>query len=397
MAIDFNDDQIGKLRNLGIEIGMGGVMSSGNDFRIKKNNNFKIVAGSVVFGMVGFGMVMLLKKDGSTKTSNIEIKTPDDEAVARISPIQTNIQKHLLASQQYYSQALQAQTNGTSQEVIEFLNKSLEEAGKAIANFGDDFRGYQQRGKIYQSLISTTETLSEQDKQFLNQAINDLSRAYKLNTELAEISRDLANLYAKAGDATKTIFYLSETIRIEPTKAQNFYDLARIQSQSGDVVSALETYKQLVWLVSDTSQKQIIEAEKESLEKILADNPDLKQKTNTKYIPTPTEGILREGPKIEASKKSNVIIAAAEEKEELEVSGMTESNSYSGEAKLGANQADVEIKNENLTSQSQVYVTIVKGGKNQVLRVKSKTESSFRVGLDVPIAEDIEFKWWIID
>lgn len=397
MAIDFNDDQIGKLRNLGIEIGMGGVMSSGNDFKIKKNNNFKIVAGSVVFGMVGFGIVMLLKKDGSTKNSKIEVKTPDNEVVARISPIQTNIQKHLLASQQYYSQALQAQTMGSSQEVIEFLNKSLEEAGTAVANFGDDFRGYQQRGKIYQSLISTTETLNEQDKQFLGQAINDFSKAYKLNTELAEISRDLANLYARTGDTTKTIFYLSETIRIEPTKAQNFYDLARIQSQSGDLVSALETYKQLVWLVSDSGQKQIIEAEKQSLEKILAENPDLKQKTNTKYIPTPTEGILREGPKIEASKKNNVIIAAADEKEMLEVSGMTESNSYSGEATLAANQADVEIKNENLTNESQVYVTIVKGGKNQVLRVKSKTDSSFRVGLDVPINEEVEFKWWIID
>jgi len=397
MAIDFSDNQIGKLRNLGIEIGMGGVMSSGNDFKIKKNNNLKIVAGSVVFSMIGFGVVMLLKKDGVTKESNIEVKTPDNEVVARISPTQINIQKHLLASQQYFSQALQAQSMGEAQEVIQFLNKSLEEAGMAIANFGDDFRGYQQRGKIYQSLISASEILNEQDKQFLSQAIADLSKAYKLNTELAEISRDLANLYAKAGDATKTIFYLSETIRIEPTKAQNFYDLARIQNQSGDIVSALETYKQLVWLVSDTNQKQIIEAEKQSLEKILAENPDLKQKTKVDYIPTPTEGILREGPKIEASRKSNVIIAAAEEKEELEVTGMTESNSYSGEATLAANQADVEIKNENLTADAQVYVSIIKGGKNQVLRVKSKTDSSFRVGLDIPIAEEIEFKWWIID
>jgi len=397
MAIEFRDDQIGKLRNLGIEIGMGEVVSSGNDFKIKKNNNFKIVAGSVVFSMVGFGMVMLLKKDGATKNTNIEVKTPDNEVVARISPTQTNIQKHLLASQQYFSQALQAQSMGEAQEVIEFLNKSLEEAGMAITNFSDDFRGYQQRGKIYQSLISASEILNEQDKQFLSQAINDFSKAYKLNTELAEISRDLANLYAKAGDATKTIFYLSETIRIEPTKAQNFYDLARIQSQSGDIVSALDTYKQLVWLVSDTNQKQIIEAEKQSLEKILAENPDLKQKTKIDYIPTPTEGILREGPKIEAGKKSNVIIAAAEEKEVLEVTGMTESNSYSGEARLSANQADVEIKNENLTSSAQVYVSITKGGKNQVLRVKSKTDSSFRVGLDVPINEDIEFKWWIIE
>ena len=397
MSINLNDDQIGKLRNLGIEIGMGGVISSGDDFKIKKNSNLKIVVGSVVFSMVGFGIVMLLKKDGTTKTTNIEIKTPDNEVVARISPTQTNIQKHLLASQQYYSQALQAQSVGNSQEVVQFLNKSLEEAGQAIVNFSDDFRGYQQRGKIYQSLVSASETLNEQDKQFLSQAINDLNMAYKLNTELAEISRDLANLYARAGDASKTIFYLSETIRIEPTKAQNFYDLARIQSQSGDIVSALETYKQLVWLVSDTNQKQIIEAEKQSLEKILTENPGLKQKTRVDYIPTPTEGILRQGPKIEASRKSNVIIAAAEEKERLEVAGMTESNSYSGVAVLPANQSEIEINNNKLASNTQIYITIVKGGKNQVLRVKSKTDSSFRVGLDVPIAEDIEFKWWIID
>jgi len=58
---------------------------------------------------------------------------------------------------------------------------------------------------------------------------------------------------------------------------------------------------------------------------------------------------------------------------------------------------EIEINNNKLASNTQIYITIVKGGKNQVLRVKSKTDSSFRVGLDVPIAEDIEFKWWIID
>jgi len=71
---------------------------------------------------------------------------------------------------------------GNSQEVVQFLNKSFEEAGQAIVNFSDDFRGYQQRGKIYQSLVSASETLNEQDKQFLSQAINDLNMAYKLNT-----------------------------------------------------------------------------------------------------------------------------------------------------------------------------------------------------------------------
>ncbi len=76
---------------------------------------------------------------------------------------------------------------------------------------------------------------------------------------------------------------------------------------------------------------------------------------------------------------------------------MTESNSMSGTAILPSGQTDIEIRNENINEGSQIYVSAIRGGKNLALRVKSKTDLFFGVGLDMPSNEEIEFRWWIID
>ena len=55
------------------------------------------------------------------------------------------------------------------------------------------------------------------------------------------------------------------------------------------------------------------------------------------------------------------------------------------------------IDNNKLSSSSQVYVSIISGGKNQNLQVISKSNDSFVVGLPKAINEDIQFKWWIIN
>ena len=400
MSNGFNGDQINKLNSLGIEIGMGTVGQK-QSINFSKNKTAWYLVPMVGLGLAGIGIGLSLTKKDDKTSQYVEIKQTDGSVVARTTPAKTSsssIQQHLLSSQQYFSQALQVQSSGGSnQEVVDFLNKSIDEASQAVANFPDDFRSWQQRGKIYQSLVSQGDQLTEQDSSFLKQAISDLSKSYQLNNDSVEVNRSLASMYARVGDANNTIRYLTEAIRIEPTKAQNFYDLAKIQSQSGQVAGALETYKQLIWLVSDNDQKEILEKEKIALEKILAENPDLSVDTKIGIVPSPTGELERDGPVIKASTDNGVVIAAYEDREEMEVSGMTESNSMSGTAILANGQTEVEIENSNLSASTQVYVSAIKGGKNQVLRVKSKTDSSFKVGLDLAIGEDIEFKWWIIN
>jgi len=400
MSNGFNGDQVNKLNSLGIEIGMGTVGQK-QSINFSKNNAAWYLVPMVGLGLAGIGIGLSLTKKNDKTSQYVEIKQTDGSVVARTTPAKTSsssIQQHLLSSQQYFSQALQAQgSGGSSQEVVDFLNKSIDEASQAVANFPDDFRSWQQRGKIYQSLISQSEQLTEQDSSFLKQAISDLDKSYQLNNDSVEVNRSLASMYARVGDANNTIRFLTEAIRIEPTKAQNFYDLAKIQSQSGQVAGALETYKQLIWLVSDNDQKEILEKEKIALEKILAENPDLSVDTKIGIVPSPTGELERDGPVIKASTDNGVVIAAYEDREEMEVSGMTESNSMSGTAILANGQTEVEIENGNLSESSQVYVVAIRGGKNQVLRVTSKGETFFKVGLDLAIGEDIEFKWWIIN
>jgi hypothetical protein len=76
---------------------------------------------------------------------------------------------------------------------------------------------------------------------------------------------------------------------------------------------------------------------------------------------------------------------------------ITDSNALSGNATLLANQKEIVISNNQLSSSSQVYVSIISGGKNQNLQVLSKSNDSFTIGLTKSINEDIQFKWWIIN
>jgi hypothetical protein len=188
---------------------------------------------------------------------------------------------------------------------------------------------------------------------------------------------------------------------LEPTKAQNFYDLAKIQQQVGLLPQALETYNRLITIITDTTQKAQVESEKSVLEKIIAQNPNLKDTSSNSISPSeigdlPSE-ISVDTPTIQALADSSLIIAAPEDGANIAITNQTDSNSLSGNSILSANQKEIIIDNNNLKSTSQVYITATKGGKNQNLQVLSKSEKSFTVGFNSPISENVEFKWWIIN
>lgn len=411
MSQPLTSDQINQLESLGIEIKKE---SPTEDLKIKnfkpkkltsENRNLK----SPIFPLLSIsgltilsfsGLILLKGKTQNTNSSENRNLTSD------ISPSPTqvpkSIQHYLLTSQQYFSQALQLQkqpstsTTNNSSSTIDLLNNSILAATSAIKEFPQDYRGYLQRAQIYQSLVDSK-------PEFLVQAISDLNTSYKLNSNSSEITHLLASLYAKKGDVQNTLAFLNQTIIIEPTKAQNFYDLAKIQQQAGLLPQALQTYNQLLTLVSDSTQKTQITSEKLALEKLVAQNPNAGNNPalqNPSTIDNQTSTIDTknlDSPLIQALADTSLIVAAPETENKVEISNQTESNSLAGNSTLSSGQKQIVITNTNISSSSQVYVTITKGGKNQNLQVLSKSNGSFTVGLDSPINETIEFKWWIIN
>ncbi len=341
--------------------------------------------------IISFGGLLLLKSKNQesllTPQTN-PIQNPQSEVIPTQVP--KSIQHYLLTSQQQFTQALQTQSSDPNQ-TIALVNQSILEATSAIKEFPEDSRGYEQRAHIYQSLL-------ESQPQLLDQAIADYRTAQKLNPNSPEVTRSLASLYGRKGDAQSVINYLAQTVSLEPTKAQNFYDLARIQQQAGFLPQALQTYTRLLTLVSDPSQKQQVESEAKAITQLLSQSPTSTSPSTSEITPvtlkTPSK---TEGPLLQASTNTGPIIAAPETSKDLQVTSLTDSNALSGNAILEADLTSITIPNSNLKPTSQVYLSIVSGGKNQTLQLLSKSKDSFTVGLDSPIAEPITFKWWIIN
>jgi len=395
--MDLTPDQIQKLESLGVK------PLSSTPPRPNKPTIIPLISISGIT-LISFGGLVLLKtKNSSTTTvSPIMNNQPSSESTIP-TQVPKSIQHYLLTSQQYFSQALALQSSSDPENqssIITLLNQSILAATDSIKEFPSDYRGYYQRGRIYLSLADSKPDL-------LNQAIADLTSAEKLNPNSAEITRDLATIYAKKGDATQTLAYLTQTVVLEPTKAQNFYDLAHLQQQTGLVPQALETYNRLLPLITDLSQKTQVENEKSALEKLVAQTSKAStpSQTDPKISITP---VIRQQPTItfdnnpptiqaSISNDTGLIIAAPETSKEINVQNLTDSNSLAGQSILPANTKEITISNNNLTSSSQVYVSPIKGGKHHILQIISKNQNSFTVGFDSPINEEVEFKWWIIN
>jgi len=393
--MDLTPDQITKLESLGVK-----PLSA----TPPKNHQTTFIPLISISGitLISFGGLVLLK----TKNSSPPIVTPiinqSPSGTATPTQIPKSIQHYLLTSQQYFTQALALQSSNASEKqssIIDLLNQSILAASESIKEFPSDYRGYYQRSRIYQSLTDSKPDL-------VDQAISDLIAAEKLNPDSADITRELAALYAKKGDVAQTLAYLTQTVVLEPTKAQNFYDLARLQQQTGLVPQALQTYNRLLPLITDLSQKTQVENEKLALEKLVSQNsatntlpqaPRIPQGIGATPSPKPTIICNDNPPTIQANIGSGLIIAAPETSKDINVNNLTDSNSLAGQSTLPANTKEVTIFNNNLSSSSQVYLSTIKGGDHHTLQILSKSNQSFTVGFDAPISEPVEFKWWIIN
>ena len=343
--------------------------------------------------LLSFGGIFLLKSALSNPApyGRTDVSAPIHNPAQGPTQVPKSIQHFLLTSQQYFTQALQAQSctgsPGGCPSAIESLNQSLTAASDAIKEFPDDYRGYEQRGRIYQSLLDS-------QPQLLANAIADFSAAVGRNPNSADLTRNLATLYARKGDAQSTLTYLTATINLDPTTAQNFYDLAHIQQQIGLIPEALATYDRLLTIVSDPAQKQAVAVEESALEKLVSQNKSPVQTnsiTNSPSIPP-----INSSPLIQANAGTGLIIAAPQTSTDITVSNLSTSNSLAGDSTLPAEGTQITLTNSSLTPSAQIYLTVVSGPKNINLRLLSRSGTNFTVGLDSPAATDVKFKWWIV-
>ncbi|HNY04456.1 MAG TPA: hypothetical protein PKI92_01725 [Candidatus Woesebacteria bacterium] len=389
--MDLSTDQLEKLQNLGLNPPKAPQSAP-------KSSLLPLFSISGLTILSIGGLILLKSKD----TSSLPIDNSSGRSTDKVDNVPTqvpkSIQHYLLASQQYFTRALESQSSCTGSpggcpSVIDYLNQAITAASDAIKSSPSDYRGFEQRARIYQALLDS-------QPQLLDASIADYQQAQKLNPDSAQITRQLASLYAKKGDLQNTLAYLSATVTLEPTKAQNFYDLARLQQQAGLLPDALKTYNSLIPLISDISQKSQLETEKKALENIISKNNFAPTKPSSEVgslTPSPAP-IQTEGNLLEASTRtSGPIIAAPETIDEISVQNQTDSNSLSGTATLPSGQKQITIPNSQLKSSSQVYLTILSGGKNQTLEVLSKSKDSFTAGFISPLSEDVTFKWWIVN
>lgn len=379
--MDLSPQQLQQFKTLGLDTSISIQTST-------KNNLLPLFSISGLTLISIGGLLFLKSKNNSSIILNNSSGSPTEQVNNVPTQVPKSIQHYLLASQQAFSQALSLQSSKTdSNNVISYLNTSITSATTAIKEFPNDYRGFEQRARIYTSLVDS-------QPQLLPAAISDYEQAQKLNPSSADLTRQLASLYAKKGDLQNTINYLSATVSLEPTKAQNFYDLAKIQQQAGLFPDALNTYNQLLLLISDSVQKNQLETEKNTLEKIIAQN-NIKIPLSPTTIPQNTP--MLDSNLLQASTFSSPQIAAPENSPNITLNNQTDSNSLSGTATLASGEKQITIQNSKLSNSSQIYLTIISGGKNQSLELLSKSNNSFTAGFQSSLSENVTFKWWIVN
>jgi len=232
-------------------------------------------------------------------------------------------------------------------------------------------------------------------------------------------------------DIKLAIFYLQKAVEADPTNPDRMKRLAEVQSQAGQINQAKITYQRLLSILPSEEQKTKIEDEIDGLNKLLAQaaadanrnlqgsegSLEVKESTKVEELgeveelaDDNTDITLPESPpKLQASDlaSSNTYIAAPQDTSDgagTRSSEVSKSNAKSGTAVIPAGEKQVEICNNNLGPNTQVYLAPQGNDSNQILFVKSKSPydpdsdhcPNFIAGIAHPLNKNLEFKWWLI-
>ncbi len=354
--------------------------------------------------LAGLTMGQIFNQADSRAEKITSLPTSSSKASSSKQTIQT-ISNYLVTSQTFFSQAIELSqqtestendkslTDANNQRVVELINEAISQATEAILHYPTNSRGWYQRAKIYQ-------TIEKYNEGSIQAATKDIERAVYLEPDNKEYLTFLSSLWQDQNDSKRAIFYLSQAAQANPTDAQLWFKLAKLQTKEGLLVQGYQNYQKVIPLIVDVNQKELVKEEMTAIENLLAQTKGIDFAASIPTISPSTDLYLPDAPaKLEANNLAQQVIIADPEDGEKYTSkeqGEYSSNALSGNGVITASNTEIEIINTNLDDNTQVYVAAIGNTQNEVLRVKSKKEQSFVASISNPISDDLEFKWWII-
>lgn len=340
-----------------------------------------------------FAFFVLPKNGPSQEFSGEAVKT-NAVPFEKIAP--KTISSYLLSSQTLFSKAIEVSLNqADAQEtvkIVDLINEAISMATKAIIHYPTDPRGYAQRAKIY-------EAIEKYSPESSLMALKDWERAAILASNDPQYYLKASQLAEKKDKPLESLDYLRKAQAIAPTEAQILFDLAKKETRLGLLIDAKATYEKLLALLVDQKQKETVSKELSAIEELLAQN-----NTQPNYALEENKIEFPDNPlQLEADGGSRVVIADPGEEKDESIESQASSNALSGTAILKGGDKEIEISNNNITTQSQIYLTAIGETEGRVLRVKNKKafsqdqQGSFTVSINGLLNHDLEFKWWIIN
>jgi tetratricopeptide (TPR) repeat protein len=395
-------------------------------------------------------------KEKTVKSISSDGGRMDSSEVIQGSNSNQPLDTYLLTAQSLLTKAiaLSKETNAdNNQRIVELINQAIDTTNEAIANFPSSASAYAQQAKTYQ-------TISEYMPEAFDAAVAYYQQAIKIDANNPTYYDSLADLYltqinadkiaegetsgkenlrgsagsSEVGELTDgvgighldlALFYLDKAVEADPTNPNRIKKLAEIQSQAGYINQSKITYQRLLGIISDDNQIAKIENEINSLNKLLAEaaaQGKTSEATRRGSSQVEELGEIEEladdgtditlpdsPPKLQAHHLAGTQTYIAEPKDSsdggrMDSSEVSKSNAKSGSAVIPAGKREIEICNNNLGPDTQVYLTPEGETKNIILFVKSKSAydpasdhcPNFTAGIARPLEQDLKFKWWII-
>ena len=368
--------------------------------KLVKKHSKKLLFALPLIGGALIGLVLLPGKN--RKTANKTIVSPEvnqAELTTNQSLDRGDLEKEILSSQALLAKAIElSKEKDTEQneQIIELINEAIQTINQAIGQYPYEAKAWAQRGKIYQ----TIEFYMPESCQV---AIASYQQAVKLDPNNSQYSKTLADIYLQKNQEEEALFYLQLAVEASPTDPNLLKQLASQQVKLGRFSEAKINYQRLLSLLINKDQRESVQKEINSLNQLIAQSSGSPVKTS---ITVPEEIILPDTPPLlEANNLAQgPIIAAPEEIEETTQEESLETNAFSGKGLILQGGIEVKIFNNNLSPETQVYLTTEENIENQILMVKKKVPANpetgepayFIAGIQKPLEKDVPFRWWII-
>ena len=380
------------------------------------------VSGVVAIGalVLLLGFPRLILGQGSTLTKSDVISPIAEEASFR-QPTTDNRQpnspytpsQYIYFSQSYFSDAQtmsqnRQQTDDDKKQILSNLQKALDTISEGITT-------YPKRSELWAHRATIERALTGISSNALPSAIADMEQAYQLSPQNPDYAKTLSDLYLAAlrinsgnppdsrNFLDKATFYLSQAQQLKPNDSQLLYTLAQLQVKAGQLAAANISFTKLLPLVTDTTQKQKVEQEKQAVEKLLSQagtsNPTNPTNNPIRPIGGATQPSGLELVPDQQTMSRELVIAESDEgvsPYEDTVAG----SAYSGTGVVPKGATNVTIESIRVSATAPIYVAPAERdlASPGTLTVTSKKAGSyFIVTVDAVQEKDVPFNWWILE